>query len=263
VGIETNALVAEAIEAIRDEYPGVTFRDVWDDLIEMRQRKHPDEVDCIRRAVRACEAGYAAVRRELRAGMTEFEAYSIAYQSALSEAGEPISAVGDFISGVERTAMAVGPPTGRTMQAGELFLMDFFLLTGGYQADLCNTFSIGGQPTEGQQWHFALLEKALAAAEEKLWPGTSTLEIYRAVEEVIAGEGLADGFWGHVGHGLGLDHPEPPFLVRHSDERLTAGNVIAVEPSLYLKDWGGMRIEDNYLITASGFERLSRHVKGL
>jgi Xaa-Pro aminopeptidase len=262
IGIERDVLAVEASERIKEVYPGVTFRNLWDDLIEIRKRKLPDEVVCIRHVIRACEAGYASVRRELRPGMTELDVYSIAYSAALLETGEPISAVGDFISGPERTAAAAGPPTRRVMLAGELLIMDFFMLVGGYRADLCNTFVVGVSPTDEQRRRFSVLEAALRAAEETFRPGTKTLEIYQAIVGVMAGEGMSEGFWTHAGHGLGLDHPEAPFIVRHSDEILQEGNVIAVEPGFYLKGWGGMRIEDNYLITGNGFERLSHHVKG-
>jgi len=263
IGIEMNALVVEVVEKLRGQYPGITFVDVWDNLIEMRRRKYADEVDCVRRAIRACEAGFAAIRRELRPGMTEFDVYSLAHRAALLEAGEPITAVGDFVSGAERTAVGGGFPTRRVVQPGELFIMDFGVGTGGYAADMCNTFVVGGQPTDEQRRRLAVLEQALAAAEEGLRPGARALEVYQAVVNVLAGEGLAEAFWGHGGHGLGLDSPEAPFIVRRSEETLEPGNVIAIEPGIYLKGWGGMRIEDDYLITVNGYERLSHHVKGL
>jgi Xaa-Pro aminopeptidase len=263
IGVELGALPSEASEALRREYPDVCFRDVWDHLLDMRLCKWPDEVECAKRAIRACEAGYAAVRHDFSPGMTEMDLYATAFAAALREAGEPIVAGGDFISGPDRTADAAGPPTRRVIRACEPIIMDFFIFLGGYRADLCNTFVAGGQPSPVQQRRFEVLEDALAAAEELLRPGTLTLDIYQAVERVIAEAGLVEGFWGHVGHGLGLDHPEAPFIVRHSRERLQAGNLITIEPGVYLHGWGGMRIEDNYLITTDGFERLSHHVKGL
>lgn len=263
IGVERNMFMVEARDLLAGEYPGLELQDVWGHLVEMRRCKYPDEVESMRRSLRACEAGYAAARLAVEPGVTELDVYSSAYRAALLNAGEPISAVGDFISGVARTAAAAGPPTRRVMQAGELMIVDFFILLDGYRADLCNTFAVGRQPDQEQQRRFAVLEQALRAGEEKLRPGTTTREIYQAVRGVIADAGLGAGFFGHVGHGLGLDHPEAPFIVPDSDERLQSGNVITVEPGFYLKDWGGMRIEDDYLITADGFERLSHHVKGL
>ena len=71
---------------------------------------------------------------------------------------------------------------------------------------------------------------------------------------------MAEYFPHHAGHGLGLTHPEAPFIVRHANESLLAGDVVTLEPGLYVEGVGGIRIEHNYLITDSGYERLSNHV---
>jgi Xaa-Pro aminopeptidase len=70
---------------------------------------------------------------------------------------------------------------------------------------------------------------------------------------------VADAFPHHAGHGLGLTHPEAPFFVRHSDESLLQGDVVTLEPGLYVSGVGGLRIEHNYLVTERGYERLSHH----
>jgi Xaa-Pro aminopeptidase len=75
--------------------------------------------------------------------------------------------------------------------------------------------------------------------------------------------GVADYFPHHAGHGLGLSHPEAPFFVRHADETVVAGDVVTLEPGLYVPDVGGIRIEHNYLITDTGYERLSNHTISL
>jgi Xaa-Pro aminopeptidase len=84
-------------------------------------------------------------------------------------------------------------------------------------------------------------------------------EVYAAVRDVFRAAGVADFFPHHAGHGIGLAHPEAPFLVRESDETLLAGDVVTLEPGLYADGIGGIRIEHNYLVTQTGFERLSRH----
>jgi Xaa-Pro aminopeptidase len=163
IGIERNGLMAAAADGIQEAFPGIAFRDVWDDLVELRQCKLDDEVACLRRALRAREASYSAVSRDLQPGMTELDAYSLAYRVALGEAGEPIYAVGDFLSGVERTAAGAGPPTRRVVQPGDLFIMDVFVLLGGYRSDLCNTFVVEGSATDEQHRRFSVLEAALTA----------------------------------------------------------------------------------------------------
>ena len=84
-------------------------------------------------------------------------------------------------------------------------------------------------------------------------------QVYDAVRGIFASENLADAFPHHAGHGLGLEHPEAPFIVRNSSETLVAGDVVTLEPGLYVDGIGGFRIEHNYLITAKGYDRLSNH----
>jgi Xaa-Pro aminopeptidase len=75
--------------------------------------------------------------------------------------------------------------------------------------------------------------------------------------------GVAEHFPHHAGHGLGLSHPEAPYFVRRATETLVAGDVVTLEPGLYVSGVGGIRIEHNYLVTATGYERLSDHVIAL
>ena len=103
----------------------------------------------------------------------------------------------------------------------------------------------------------------MAAGEKRLRAGAACLDVYNAVREVFDKAGVADHFPHHAGHGLGLTHPEAPYLVRRATEKLLAGDVITLEPGLYIDGIGGIRIEHNYLITGQGYERLSNHVIAL
>jgi Xaa-Pro aminopeptidase len=103
----------------------------------------------------------------------------------------------------------------------------------------------------------------MAAGEKELKAGVTCQQVYDAVRGVFSAAGLADNFPHHAGHGLGLSHPEAPFIVRHSSETLVLGDVVTLEPGLYVDKVGGVRIEHNYLITESGYERLSNHVISL
>jgi Xaa-Pro aminopeptidase len=99
----------------------------------------------------------------------------------------------------------------------------------------------------------------MAAGEKELRAGAACLAVYRAVRGVFERAGMADAFPHHAGHGLGLTHPEAPFIVRHATETLLAGDVVTLEPGLYVTGVGGVRIEHNYMITDRGYERLSNH----
>jgi Xaa-Pro aminopeptidase len=103
----------------------------------------------------------------------------------------------------------------------------------------------------------------MAAGEKELRAGAQCLAVYQAVRGVFENAGMAEYFPHHAGHGLGLTHPEAPYLVRHATEMLLAGDVITLEPGLYIPGTGGIRIENNYLITDQGYERLSNHTIAL
>src|SRR5262249_31376624 len=152
-----------------------------------------------------------------------------------------------------------GPPTMRKIDRGDLLILDFSVIVDGYRGDFTNTFAVGGGPTQKQRELFDACLGALRAGEDRLPAKTSAREVDAAVRGHFASLGLDHAFTSHSGHGLGLGHPEPPYFVPESDEVLVAGDVVALEPGLYVKGVGGMRYERNYLITQDGFETLSNH----
>jgi Xaa-Pro dipeptidase len=225
---------------------------------QMRRRKDEDEIELLQTCIRAAEAGHAWARRIVRPGMTELEVYSGISAACTAAAERPVIVYGDFAVS-PGPARRGGPPTSRVLRSGDTLILDFSVVVDGYRGDFTNTLVVGGQPSEGQRRLFDACRSALAAAEQKLRAGTRCQAVYDAVRDTFAAVGLADHFPHHAGHGLGLAHPESPYLVRHSTEELAAGNVVAVEPGLYVEGVGGIRIEHNYLIAADGFDRMSRH----
>ncbi len=145
------------------------------------------------------------------------------------------------------------------IEPGDLLLLDFSVVVSGYRGDFTNTFAVGGGPTPRQVALFEACVQALNAGEARLRPGTPARDVDAAVRDQFASLGLESYFPTHSGHGLGLGHPEPPYFVRASDETIQLGDVVAIEPGLYVDGVGGMRFERNYRITANGFETLSNH----
>ena len=273
IGIESQALSHQTREGLMEIFPSVSLSDIRSHLVEMRQCKYEDELACIQQSIRAAEAGFTAIHSELHPGITELDAFSVAQRAAATYSTKPVWATGDFVSGIERTTAMGGIATKRVMQAGDLFLVDFGLIAGGYWADLSNTFLVGQQPNELHLHRFEVLREAVQIAEGQLRAGAKAREIFEKVDTFLINEniqasnaeqlGNSIGLPHHLGHGIGLHNLEPPFLVRNSEDRLQAGNIITIEPGLYIPGWGGMRIEDNYLITENGFECLSKHLKQL
>jgi Xaa-Pro dipeptidase len=231
-------------------------------VADMRRTKDPDEIECLRRCMRATDAGHAWAREHVRPGMTELDVYSGISAACVRVAGQPAVVYGDFAvcTGPERRG---GPPTDRVLQPGDMLILDYSVVLDGYRSDFTNTLVVGREPTPEQRRLYDLCVQAMTAGERLLCAGAECKAVYDAVREVFERAGMAEHFPHHAGHGLGLTHPESPFIVRHANETLRAGDVVTLEPGLYVRGTGGIRIEHNYLIGEQGFERLSQHTIAL
>jgi Xaa-Pro dipeptidase len=233
---------------------------LFDVVTELRRRKDPDEIALLKTCMRATEAGHAWARHNVKPGVRELAVYAGVSWMVYRALGHWAVVYGDFTatSGTKRG----GPPTPHSLKMGETFILDYSVIVQGYRSDFTNTLVVGGEPTEEQTRLFDLCVKAMAAGEGELKAGARCQTVYDAIRGVFAAAGVADHFTTHAGHGLGLSHPEPPYIVRHSTETLVVGDVVTLEPGLYLGD-NGIRIEHNYLVTDTGYERLSNHVISL
>jgi Xaa-Pro aminopeptidase len=232
-------------------------------LHELRRSKDPDEWTLLNRSMRAGEAAHAAAFAQIAPGMSEMDAFRIVQQAACQALGEPAWVYGDFVSGERCARDRGGPPSNRVIQRGDLVLLDFSVVVGGYRGDFTNTLVAGGNPSPSQRDLEALCLEALAAGEAALRAGTPARAVDAQIRRCFANRGLEDAFPTHSGHGLGLGHPEAPFLVRESSETLRVGDLVALEPGLYIPGVAGMRFERNYQITENGFVLLSHHHLGL
>jgi Xaa-Pro dipeptidase len=227
-------------------------------IAELRRRKDPDELDVLWACMRATEAGHAWARRNIRAGMTELDMYEGVFAACATAAGHPVIVYGDFAVS-PGSARRGGPPTKQVLRDGDMFILDYSVVLAGYRSDFTNTLVVGGQPNADQRRLFDACVAAMNAGERALKAGAACQAVYDAVRGGLAAAGLADHFPHHAGHGLGLSHPEAPYFVRRSTETLVAGDVVTLEPGAYVDGLGGIRIEHNYRISETGFERLSNH----
>ena len=258
-GIELASVPAGVVEGLRAARPGVEIVDLSGIIRPLRRAKDADEIETLRRVMRAGEAGHAAALAEIKSGMTELDAYLVVQNAAIRSLGERAIVYGDFASGPRTATDKGGPPTSRVIEPGDLLLLDFSVDSGGYRSDFTNTFVVGGEPTPEQIRLFSVCSSALGVAEALLKPGTVCKDIDAAVRAHFDSFGYLHAFPHHTGHGIGLGHPEPPYFVPNSDEVLVVGDVVAIEPGLYVEGIGGIRVERDYLITESGFETLSNH----
>lgn len=254
IGMELSQVPAGVLHGL----PGAEIVDVDAVIHAMKRKKDADELDLLNRSMRAGEAGMAGGLRGVKPGMSELEIYFLCHQAAQEAIGAQAPMYGDFVTG-PRTEQVGGPPSDRKVQAGELVLLDFSTLIGQYRADFANTHVCAGKPTDRWRDMYLACMEAIDAGEKKLQAGVPAKDVDRAVRAVFETKHLNEFFVTHSGHGIGLGHPEAPFIVPDSADTLLAGDVVTLEPGLYIKGVGGMRYERNYLITDAGYELLSKH----
>jgi Xaa-Pro aminopeptidase len=259
IGVEMACVPTGLVEGLRAARPGLEVVDIGPLIRPMRRSKDPDEVETLRRSMRAGEAAQAAALAEIRPGMTELDAFLLVTRAASQAIGEQVIVYGDFASGPRCERDKGGPPTDRKIEKGDLLLLDFSVIVSGYRGDFTNTFAVAGGPTARQRELFEACLGAIRAGESRLRPGMPAREVDAAVRAHFAALGLDHAFTSHSGHGIGLGHPEPPYFVPNSADTIVVGDVVALEPGLYIEGEGGMRYERNYLITPDGFELLSKH----
>jgi Xaa-Pro aminopeptidase len=229
--------------------------------LQLMRRKDPDEVAVLRRAIDAMEAAFTRAGQDVHAGMTEMDVYARVGAVVNDRLGEQALVYGDFASG-SRTLEKGGPPTMRRIEKGELFLLDYSVVFYGYRADFTNTWAVDGEPSPRQRELAGYCLEAMKAGEEVLKPGTRARSVDAELRRVFTSRNVIQFFPHHSGHGLGLGHPDPPYFTRESSDVIVEGDVVALEPGLYESGVGGMRFERNYLISATGFELLTRHRVG-
>lgn len=228
------------------------FTDLGPSIRQFKRTKAADEVNIIERAISGAAAAFQWVRENLKPGTNELDVYTNTAAAAVRALGEPIGEFGnDFTCG-----NGGGVPRDRSARSGELYVLDLGVMLRGYSSDLCRTFAVS-EPTELQQRALARCIEVLDYVESQAKPGTSCKALHEGALKMLDGyNGL--GYGHHLGHGIGLFPHETPRLNKAWDDVLREGDVFACEPGLYGDAiQTGVRVEDDFLVTATGVRRLS------
>jgi Xaa-Pro aminopeptidase len=232
----------------------VELVDVGPALRAARAVKDPDEIDAIRAAIRLADAGQAAAREAFASGRNELDVFHAAFAAIETEAGSRIPFLADVVTG-PRTAEVGGPPSDRTIENGDLLLVDLVPRRAGYWGDSCATIALGEAPEDVAKAHRAATD-ALKRGIELLRPGVTAGEVDEVVRSAITAAG--GSYPHHSGHGLGTAFHESPRIIPGNDLVLEPGMVVALEPGVYTETWG-LRTEHVALVTDGEPELLSRH----
>ncbi len=240
--------------ALQDRQPGVRWFAASEVLAPVRLIKDSDEIALLRQAASAADRVWERVTGLKLEGMTE-RSVATHIEALLEAYGHDHTAfliVGSGPNG----ASPHHSLSDRRLQDGDMVVMDYGGTVQGYHSDITRTLCIG-QANDEQRRVYEAVREAQERAVQAVRPGATTGEVDAAARSYLESQGLAEYFIHRVGHGLGLEVHEPPYLVTGSKQELREGMVFSIEPGVYLPGRFGVRIEDIVVVTASGCERLN------
>jgi len=252
VGIEANHVTLAAAEELNG-IEGFTCTPLQNTVEEFRQFKNGHETSIIHAAAAITDNAMALVPQLAKAGISERELAWL-LEKAMREAGADGIAFPIIVAFGPNSALPHHNPGDRTLKEEEIVLVDMGAELNGYKSDLTRSFYYGRQ-NDRFQTIFDLVLAAQTSALRGVCDGKKSNEVHQAAIDVIAEGGYGDYFGHGLGHGVGLDIHELPYLsVLRTPVDLSTGMIITVEPGIYLQEWGGVRIEDLVSITDDGLE---------
>jgi len=233
-------------------------------LVErIRVRKDPDEIETLRKAASLLSEVARGVFEEIVHGRTERDV-ALAIDNRIRSAGFERPAFETIVASGPRAALPHATPGERRLSEHDLVVLDFGGVYDSYCVDLTRTVSVGRADDRAREVHAAVLE-AHDRAIRTVEPGTSRFAVDAAARDWLTARGMGEAFGHGTGHGLGIDIHEDPRITRPTpdvpgddgDRELAAGMVFTIEPGAYFPGWGGVRIEDDVLVTDHGVDVLT------
>jgi Xaa-Pro aminopeptidase len=247
--------VDRAVKEIKGAAP-IELVPLQDVMVNIRKVKDDNEIDLIRKSVAVAEEAFESIRAEIKAGQTEnYLAGLLVFE--LRARGASNSSFPVIVAAGANSSLPHYRPSETLVQRDQPLLIDWGALNKGYCSDLTRTLLIGRVSSKIKQI-YKVAHEAQEAAIKFLRPGVTTLQADRVARDVIERAGFGKEFGHGLGHGIGREiHEMPSMRKTGGEEELRPGMIVTVEPGIYIPGEGGVRIEDDVLITHSGCEVLS------
>jgi len=228
-------------------------------LAEQRMVKEPVEINSMQQAARQADLVMGFIEQRLSPGISETTLIAQA-EAFIKEQGGKLAFIS--IIGGERTALPHASPSSRELALGDAVVVDLGCQVEGYCSDITRTFVLGEE--NGHILHIGqIVEQANALARAAVYPGVACGDIDKVARDYIVQAGYGEYFTHRTGHGLGLEIHEEPYIVAGNDRPLAIGHTFTIEPGIYLPRVGGVRIEDDICVTATGAISLTTYPRAV
>ncbi|MDT2813878.1 M24 family metallopeptidase [Vagococcus carniphilus] len=227
----------------------------------LREVKDESEVVIIEQACEIADKAFSHILTYIKPGMTEIQVANELdfYMRSLGATGVSFETI--VASGI-RSAMPHGVASDKIIEQGDLITIDFGCYYNGYVSDMTRTISLG-EPSQKLREIYEIVKEAQQKVLDVAKPGMTGVELDAVARDHIASKGYGEAFGHSTGHGIGLEIHEGPNVSRLAEKAFVPGNVITNEPGIYLPGIGGVRIEDDMLVTENGIKRLTHSEKEL
>jgi Xaa-Pro aminopeptidase len=255
LGIEGDSITVSQRDQIAEKLPQMEIVKTTGLVEQLRAIKDREEIAEIREAIRFAEDAYCRLRPTARPEQTEKQ-FADAIEHEMRTLGAKCASFPPIVAVGPRAALPHARPTDKRLGEAGYFLLDWGASGRLYKSDLTRMVATGKIPPKLERI-YRLVFKAQAAAIAAIRPGVRCHDVDQAARAVIEAAGFGKNFGHGVGHGIGLAIHESPRMARGVQQPLAAGMVVTVEPGIYLPGWGGVRIEDDVLVTRRGHEVLT------
>ncbi|MFN2364721.1 MAG: aminopeptidase P family protein [Halarsenatibacteraceae bacterium] len=261
IGFEDGDLSYKQYQELTNIDSDKEYSPLSDEINEFRMIKDDEEVETIKEAIKITEKALKKIITYIEPGMKEREvAAELEYY--LRKLGGDGPSFDFIVASGKRSALPHGVASDKIIETGDFITLDFGTYYKGYCSDMTRTIVVG-EPDEKQVEIYNIVLNAHLEVIDKIKPGMTGQKADQIAREIIEEAGYGDNFGHGLGHGLGIEVHEEPRLSTTSEEVLKPGMIVTDEPGIYLPDWGGVRIEDDLVITEDGCKSLNQSNKEL
>lgn len=259
VGVEADLITYNEYQALNTDE--VQLSSIEGVIETIRMIKDDFEIKQIQKAADIVDETYEHILKWVKPGMTENEVNN-EMEMFMRSKGATCSSFDTIVASGHRGALPHGVASNKVIEEGDMITLDFGALYEGYVSDITRTFAIGEPKEEMKKIYNIVLESQLAALEQ-IKPGMTGKEADSIARDIISSYGYGEQFGHSLGHGIGLEVHEGPALSQKSDIVLEENMCVTLEPGIYVEGLGGVRIEDDVLVTKNGLQRFTKSTKDL